>query len=182
MNAVYDLASHDVSIFNWLLGSPPLTVSAVGEAFLQDGIEDIAFISLRYPNDVLARIHASWLDPKKVREITIVGARKMITWDDLSPLGTVQVFDKSVVRDTYYADYGHFQLLAREGDITIPRIPLEEPLKKQAPLFPERHQERAGRVVRWGERRGGRPHARSDSGVPRGSRRARRSAMTEDPV
>ena len=135
VNAVYDLASHDVSIFNWLLGSRPLTVSAVGEAFLQEGIEDIAFISLRYPNDVLARIHASWLDPKKVREITIVGARKMITWDDLAPLGTVQVFDKSVVRDTYYADYGHFQLLAREGDITIPRVQLEEPLRKQARHF-----------------------------------------------
>jgi predicted dehydrogenase len=58
VNAVYDLASHDVSIFNWLLGSRPLMVSAVGEAFLQEGIEDIAFISLRYPNDVLARIHA----------------------------------------------------------------------------------------------------------------------------
>src|SRR5262245_4017651 len=135
VNAVYDLASHDVSIFNWLLGSRPLTVSAVGEAFLQEGIEDIAFISLRYPNDVLARIHASWLDPKKVREITIVGASKMITWDDLAPLGTVQVFDKSVVRDTYYADYGHFQLLAREGDITIPRVQLEEPLRKQARCF-----------------------------------------------
>ena len=130
-----DLASHDVSIFNWLLGSRPLMVSAVGEAFLQEGIEDIAFISMRYPNDVLARIHASWLDPKKVREITIVGARKMITWDDLAPLGTVQVFDKSVVRDTYYNDYGHFQLLTREGDITIPRIQLEEPLRKQARYF-----------------------------------------------
>ncbi len=135
VNAVYDLASHDVSIFNWLLGSRPLVVSAVGQAFLQDGIEDIAFISLRYPNDVLARIHASWLDPKKVREITIVGASKMITWDDLSPLGTVQVFDKSVFREPYYADYGQFQLLAREGDITIPRIQLEEPLKRQARHF-----------------------------------------------
>lgn len=135
VNAVYDLASHDVSIFNWLLNSRPLMVSAVGQAFLQDGIEDIAFISLRYPDDVLARIHASWLDPKKVREITIVGARKMITWDDLAPLGTVQVFDKSVFRDPYYADYGHFQLLAREGDITIPRIQLEEPLKRQARHF-----------------------------------------------
>src|SRR4030095_10657862 len=98
-------------------------------------IEDIAFISLRYPNDVLARIHASWLDPRKVREITIVGDKKMITWDDLAPLGTVQFFDKVVVRDTYYAYYGHFQLLAREGDITIPRIQQEEPLKNQARYF-----------------------------------------------
>jgi predicted dehydrogenase len=135
VNAVYDLASHDISIFNFLLGSRPIAVSAVGEAFLQKGIEDIAFISLRYPNDVLARIHASWLDPRKVREITIVGDKKMITWDDLATLGTVQVYDKSVIRDTYYDDYGHFQLLAREGDITIPRIQLEEPLKNQARYF-----------------------------------------------
>jgi predicted dehydrogenase len=135
VNAVYDLASHDISIFNFLLGVRPDEVSAVGEAFLQKGIEDIAFVSLRYPNDVLARVHASWLDPRKVREITIVGDKKMVTWDDLATLGTVQVFDKGVVREAYYEDYGHFQLLAREGDITIPRIKFEEPLKNQARYF-----------------------------------------------
>ena len=135
VNAVYDLASHDISIFNFLLGSSPYEVSAVGEAFLQNGIEDLAFISLRYPNNVLGRIHASWLDPRKVREITIVGDKKMVMWDDLSPLGSVQVYDKGVVRETYYEDYGHFQLLAREGDIMIPRIKLEEPLKNQARYF-----------------------------------------------
>lgn len=135
VNAVYDLASHDIAIFNFLLGSRPDEVSAVGEAFLQKGIEDLAFISLRYPNDVLARVHASWLDPRKVREITIVGDKKMVTWDDLATLGTVQVYDKGVVREAYYEDYGHFQLLAREGDITIPRIKFEEPLKNQARYF-----------------------------------------------
>lgn len=135
VNAVYDLASHDISILNFLLGSCPYEVSAVGEAFLQNGVEDIAFISLRYPNDVLARIHASWLDPRKVREITIVGDKKMVTWDDLATLGTVQVYDKGVVREAYYEDYGHFQLLAREGDIMIPRIKFEEPLKNQARYF-----------------------------------------------
>jgi predicted dehydrogenase len=135
VNAVYDLASHDLSIFNFLLGSGPHEVSAVGEAFLQTGIEDIAFISLSYPNNVLARIHASWLDPRKVREITIVGDKKMVTWDDLATLGTVQIYDKGVVREAYYEDYGHFQLLAREGDIMIPRIKLEEPMKNQARYF-----------------------------------------------
>lgn len=135
VNAVYDLASHDIAIFNFLLGSRPHEVSAVGEAFLQKGIEDIAFISLRYPNDVLARVHASWLDPRKVREITLVGDKKMVIWDDLATLGTVQVYDKGVIREAYYEDYGHFQLLAREGDITIPRIKFEEPLKNQARYF-----------------------------------------------
>lgn len=135
VNAVYDLASHDVAIFNFLLNSRPSEVSAVGEAFLQKSIEDLAFISMRYPNDMLARIHVSWLDPRKVREITIVGDKKMVTWDDLATIGPVQIFDKGVVREPFYEDYGHFHLLAREGDITIPRIKLEEPLKNQARYF-----------------------------------------------
>ncbi|KAF0243698.1 MAG: putative dehydrogenase-like protein, partial [bacterium] len=135
VNAVYDLASHDIAIFNFLLGSKPYEVSAVGECFLQKDIEDLAFISMRYPNNVLARIHVSWLDPRKVREITLVGDKKMITWDDLATVGPIQVFDKGVVREPYYDDYGHFHLLAREGDITIPKVRLEEPLKNQARYF-----------------------------------------------
>lgn len=135
VNAVYDLASHDIAIFNFLLGTHPHEVSAVGEAFLQKGIEDLAFISLRYPNDLLARIHVSWLDPRKVREITVVGDKKMLTWDDLSTAGPVHIYDKGVVREPFYEDYGHFHLLAREGDITIPRVKLEEPLKNQARYF-----------------------------------------------
>jgi predicted dehydrogenase len=135
VNAVYDLASHDIAIFNFLLGSKPFEVSAVGESFLQKNIEDLAFISMRYPNNVLARVHVSWLDPRKVREITIVGDKKMVVWDDLAPLGPIQVFDKGVVRESYYDDYGHFHLLTREGDITIPKVKLEEPLKNQARYF-----------------------------------------------
>jgi predicted dehydrogenase len=110
-------------------------VSAVGEAFLQKGVEDLAFISMRYPDDILARIHVSWLDPRKVREITIVGDKKMVTWDDLAAVGPVQILDKGVVREPFYEDYGQFHLLAREGDITIPRVKLEEPLKNQARYF-----------------------------------------------
>jgi predicted dehydrogenase len=135
VNAVYDLASHDVSIMNFLFDGLPTEVSAVGQDFLQKGIEDLAFISLRYPDDVLGRIHVSWLDPRKVREITIVGDKKMVTFDDLAIQGPVQIYDKRVVREPFYEDYGHFQLLAREGDITIPRVALEEPLKNQARYF-----------------------------------------------
>lgn len=135
VNAVYDLASHDIAIFNFLLNGKPFEVSAVGESFLQKDIEDLAFISMRYPNNVLARVQVSWLDPRKVREITIVGDKKMVTWDDLAIVGPIQVFDKGVVKEPYYDDYGHFHLLAREGDITIPKIKLEEPLKAQARCF-----------------------------------------------
>ena len=76
-NAVYDLASHDLSIFNFLLNSKPKVLSAVGKCYLQKNVEDIAFVSLEYPGNILAHIHVSWLDPKKVRQITVVGTKKI---------------------------------------------------------------------------------------------------------
>ena len=85
---------------------------------------------------MLATVHVSWLDPRKVREITIVGDRRMATWDDLASLGPVMIFDKGVTRHDY-ADFGEFQLLAREGDLSIPRVAREEPLKAQARSFLE---------------------------------------------
>ena len=137
VNSVFDLASHDVAIFNFLLGGQPQAVSAVGAAYLQPGLEDLAFITLRYPADVLAHVQVSWLDPKKLREIVVVGDRRMIVWDELAPIGPIHVYDKGVVREPYYDDYGQFHLLAREGDITVPRIHAEEPLKLQNAAFLE---------------------------------------------
>ncbi|MGE5445713.1 MAG: Gfo/Idh/MocA family protein [Ignavibacteriales bacterium] len=135
VNSVHDLASHDISIFNFLLDSLPLEVSAVGMSFLQKGVEDVSFISMKYPNDILTNIEVSWLNPKKVRQITIVGDEKMATWDDLANIGPVMVFDKGVLKESYYKDYGEFQLLAREGDAVIPRVRMEEPLRIQAEYF-----------------------------------------------
>lgn len=144
VNSVYDLASHDIAIFNFLLDAAPLTASAVGAAFLQPGIEDVAFITLTYPNGVIAAIQVSWLDPKKLREIVVVGDQKMVVWDELAPAGPISIYDKSVVREQYYDDYGQFHLLAREGDLTIPRVPPQEPLKVQNQAFVTAV--RAGRV------------------------------------
>ena len=136
VNAVLDLASHDVSIYNFLLDAVPTQVSAVGQSFLQPGIQDVAVITLAYPGGVLGSIHVSWLDPKKVREITVVGDRRMATWDDLATLGPVMIFDKGVTRKPReYADFGEFQLLTREGDVTVPRVPPAEPLRLQAQAF-----------------------------------------------
>jgi predicted dehydrogenase len=137
VNSVYDLASHDISIFNFLLDAEPVSVSAVGAAFLQNGIEDVAFVSLKYPNDIVANIQVSWLDPKKLREIVVVGDKKMIVWDELAPAGPVSIYDKTVVKEEYYDSFGQFQLLAREGDLTIPRVPPQEPLKVQNQRFLE---------------------------------------------
>lgn len=135
VNSVFDLATHDIAIFNWLLDARPESVSAVGGQFLQESIEDVAFISLRYPNNVLGHIQVSWLDPKKLREIVVVGDKKMVIWDELAPAGPITIYDKTVVRDENYEDYGQFQLLAREGNITIPNVRLEEPLKAQNRFF-----------------------------------------------
>lgn len=135
VNSVSDLATHDISIFNFLLDAVPESVSAVGGTFLQEKIEDVAFISLRYPANILANIQVSWIDPKKLREIVVVGDKKMIVWDELASPGPIQIYDKGVAREPYYDDYGQFHLLAREGDITIPKVKLEEPLKAQNRYF-----------------------------------------------
>jgi predicted dehydrogenase len=135
VNAAWDLASHDISIMNFLLNAHPLQVSAVGQAYLGRPLQDVAFLTLTYPGDVLANVHVSWLDPVKVREITAVGDAKMVVWDDLSSFGPIRIFDKGVVRGRRYSDFGDFQLLARQGDVTIPHVPMEEPLRAQARHF-----------------------------------------------
>jgi predicted dehydrogenase len=135
VNVVQDLASHDISIFNFLRGSLPVSVSARGGRFLQSGIDDVAFLTLTYPGNVLGSVMVSWLSPHKVRQLTVVGDRKMIVWDDLGRLGPLMVFDKSVARDPGYMDFGEFHLRAREGDISIPRVNLAEPLKLEAEHF-----------------------------------------------
>lgn len=134
-NAVWDLASHDVAILNFLLNTLPLNVSAVGQTYLQENLPDVAFGTMIYPESVLAHFQVSWLDPLKVRDITVVGDRKMAVWDDLMLQGPIRIFDKGVVKARHYSDFGQFQLLAREGDVTIPRIPMEEPLRSQVRHF-----------------------------------------------
>lgn len=135
VSAIWDLASHDVSITNFLLNALPIQISAVGHSYLRQGIQDVAFVTLTYPEGVLAHLHVSWLDPVKVRKITVVGDRKMVTWNDLSSFGPVRLFDKGVIKERHYADFGQFQLLTREGDVMIPRIAMEEPLVVQARHF-----------------------------------------------
>jgi predicted dehydrogenase len=138
VNAVYDLASHDISVFNWLLGSEPEVVSAMGASFVQSGVEDVAFVSMRYPENVLANIHVSWLDPKKVRQITVVGRRQMATWDDLQPTSPIAIYDKGAVTVQDYGDYGEFLRLSMwDGDIRLPKVRPDEPLKLQAMQFLE---------------------------------------------
>ena len=138
VNAAWDLASHDLYIFNALLEARPLAVSAVGSSYLRQPVEDIVFITLQYPEEVLGHIHVSWLDPSKVRQITVVGEKAMVTWDEFGTPGPVMVHDRSVVRESQYDSFGEFQLLARQGNVVIPPVASREPLAEQTRAFVRR--------------------------------------------
>jgi predicted dehydrogenase len=135
VNAVWDLASHDVSIANYLLGALPEKVSAIGHAYLRPDVQDVAFATLSYPDNVLVHLHVSWLNPVKVREITAVGDRKMVTWNDLAPAEPIRIYDKGVIKERHYTDFSQFQVLTREGDAMIPRVAPDEPLFVQDRTF-----------------------------------------------
>lgn len=135
VDVIYDLASHDIAIASFLLNSWPKAVSANAGYFLRKDISDLAFITLYYPNNVLVNIHVSWLDPGKIRRLVCVGDEKMAIWDDLSVSEPVRIYDKGVIKEPYYSDYGEFQLLPRDGEVVSPFIKLVEPLKKQNSHF-----------------------------------------------
>lgn len=136
VSALWDLAPHDISIFNYLFDSSPVNVSARGQKCLGTERDDLAFGTLAYPGNTVAHVHVSWIDPKKVRQITIVGEKKMVTWDDLDDVGPIKLYDKHVEKSSaYYLTYGEFRLLSKEGGITIPKIDLSEPLKTQNQYF-----------------------------------------------
>lgn len=134
VGAIYDLASHDISIFNFLLGTQPLEVSATGNSVLQSGIEDTGFLTLYYPGNIVCHVHVSWLNPRKVRHLTIVGDHKMAVWDDMNNLEPIRYYDKGVTAD-HYSSFGEFHMILRDGQITIPKVKMSEPLQKQDTEF-----------------------------------------------
>jgi predicted dehydrogenase len=134
-NVVWDLAPHDIAILNWLLDSTPDKLTAVGHSYVQPDIEDVAFINLQYPGKVMAQLHVSWLDPNKVRTITVVGSKKMLVYDDVSNTEKLRVYDKGVNVLPHYDTFGEFQLSYRYGDIVLPRIEDSEPLRNEADHF-----------------------------------------------
>ena len=138
VNALWDLAPHDIAIFNCLLDGSPEWVSAVGVKVLRNGREDVGFVSLGYPNDVIGHIHVSWADPNKVRELVVVGSDKRIAFNDLNPLEQVRIYEKSVTPLAgEAASYGEYHFLMRDGNIISPRIEFSEPLKNQCNHFLE---------------------------------------------
>jgi predicted dehydrogenase len=138
VNAVWDLAPHDVAIFNYLLDQEPRWASAVGTRVLKNDRDDIAFATLGYDNDVVGNIHVSWADPNKVREVVAVGSRRRVVFNDLNDAERVRVFERGVsVGDAIADSYGEFKLLVRDGDIISPKVEPSEPLKNQCGEFVE---------------------------------------------
>lgn len=135
VNALYDLGTHDISIFNFLLGATPVSVSAHGSCISQKSIEDVCFATLQYPDGTLAHLHVSWLSPRKVRTLTVVGSSKMAHWDDVDPQDTLRLYDKGLSEPPYYNSFGEFQYLLRSADVSVPAIRRTEPLLKQAEAF-----------------------------------------------
>jgi len=128
-SAVTDLAPHDISIFNYLLGAEPVRASAVGGSWLKPGRADAAFITLEYPGGVLAHIQVSWVDSHKIREVVAIGSQKRVVFDDLDPLEPVRVFEKGIAVDRGATSFGEFRYQLRDGDIRSPHVDAAEPLK-----------------------------------------------------
>ncbi len=135
INALWSIAPHDISILLHLLDTLPLTVSSHGATYLNQGIEDVIFALLQFPNNIVAHIHTSWLDPSKTRQMTLVGSEKMIVYDDVDPEAKLKIYDKGVYKRG--DAFGEFQLRVRSGDISIPKIDLTEPLHHECAHFLE---------------------------------------------
>lgn len=137
INVLWDLAPHDVSILLYVLQADPIAVSARGSASVRPGIHDVAYVELRFPGDVLAHMHLSWLDPCKVRRVTVVGTKKMVVCNDLAEVEKIRIYDKGVERPYETDRFADFHLTYRYGDVHIPHIPFVEPLRVQCEHFIE---------------------------------------------
>ena len=143
VNAMWNLAPHDLSILLYWLGEMPVYVSAKGSDFLQDGIEDVVFMVLEFPGGISAHIHVSWLDPNKRRSMTLVGSKKMVVYEDTSADAKIKIYDKGITKKNLsqslgeYDSFGKFQLIQRAGDLLIPKIEFKEPLREEANHFLE---------------------------------------------
>jgi predicted dehydrogenase len=133
-NALWSLGAHDVSVLLRLAGEEPYECRAVGESYVNEGVEDVVFGYLRFPSGLAAHMHLSWLDPHKERRFTVVGSRRMATFDDIELERKVTVYDKGFDED--YSSYGEY--IARSGDSHSYRIPNEEPLRIECRHFLER--------------------------------------------
>ncbi|MDH3223593.1 MAG: Gfo/Idh/MocA family oxidoreductase [Gemmatimonadota bacterium] len=135
VNVLWDLAAHDVSILLYLLEGQPTGVNAQAQAFLRTGHADVATAMVHFDNGAVAFLHDSWLDPHKVRRVTVVGSRKMLVYDDVSMNEKIKIFDKGIDAPAEHDTYADFHFSYRYGDIQSPRIEEKEPLRVQCEHF-----------------------------------------------
>ncbi|MDH7599229.1 MAG: Gfo/Idh/MocA family oxidoreductase [Sedimentisphaerales bacterium] len=134
-NAWWSLAPHDISVICYLFGSEPVSVAAHGQCFLQKDIEDVVFATVKFADGKVANIHCSWLDPHKIRKMTVVGSEKMVSFDDMEATEKVRIYDKGAsIRKDFTTSYAEIISL-RYGDITIPQIAGGEPLAIECKHF-----------------------------------------------
>ena len=132
-NAWWSLAPHDVSVACYLFDAEPVSVSANGQDYLQNGIEDVVFANLTFADGQMANIHVSWLDPHKIRKLTLVGSQKMAVFDDMQAAEKIRIYDKGAVVPSI--EQYHEAIGLRIGDIHIPKIPAAEPLRLECQHF-----------------------------------------------
>jgi predicted dehydrogenase len=137
LNVLWDLAPHDISILLYLLGKLPVAVSAYGTQCVFKGIHDVAYLNLLFDDNIMAHVHVSWLDPCKVRRVTVVGSKKMAVYNDIESMEKIKIFDKGVDAPEYTNNFGDFQFSYRYGDVLIPNIRFGEPLKTECAHFLE---------------------------------------------
>jgi len=130
-NALWSLGAHDVSVVLRLAAEEPVECSAAGQSYMREGVEDVVFCFLRFESGLVAHLHLSWLDPHKERRFTVVGAKKMATFDDMQPERKLTVYDKGFDQD--FQNYGEY--IARSGDVWSPRVPNDEPLRIECRHF-----------------------------------------------
>ena len=133
-NALWNFAPHDISAILYLLNKNPVDIAARGQSYLRNGVEDVVFFTLTFADNSMANIHVSWLDPHKVRKLTIVGSNKMAVFDDLEATEKLRIYDKGAQFTTEYNTYAEYIGL-RFGDVTIPYIKAGEPLREECMHF-----------------------------------------------
>ena len=141
IDALWNFAPHDISIIQYWLGDPaPVSVSRQGMAYMQDGIDDVVFLNLKYANKVMANIHVSWLDPQKVRKMIVVGSKKMVVYDDVAD-DKIAIYDKGIDKKAILGENMDFdnprppEFNYRSGDILLPQVKFVEPLRVEAEHF-----------------------------------------------
>jgi predicted dehydrogenase len=135
INVAWDLAPHDISIILYLLDEVPLSVNCQGKSHVGQQREDVTNMTINLSNNKLAIIHSSWLDPVKTREMTFVGTKKMLVYNDLEPIETIKIYDKRVEAPPYYDTFAEFHYSYHYGDMYSPRIESTEPLKEECQHF-----------------------------------------------